>query len=150
MRKVTLILIFVFFIVSCNKSPKEVKLDSVKIEKAQDSESIITSKDSIINFLISASASDFHKQTGLSNLQFRNSHVGQKTSETGEKMFLLCGEFKSKSDKNWIPFATIKTSGYEQWQGSQALNFCKDSTVVWDNKNDLSQLVQKKLVSLKN
>ena len=146
MRKVTLLLIFAFFNVSCNKS-KEIKVsDSVKIEKTQNSKFIFTSQDSITNFLISASIADFHKQSGLSNLQFRNSHLGYKTRETGDKMFLLCGEFKSDSNKNWISFATIKTSGYEQWQGSQALSFCNDSTVVWDYKKDLSQLIQKKVV----
>jgi hypothetical protein len=47
------------------------------------------------------------------------------------------------------PFATIKTSGYEQWIGAQAVGFCQRSSVIWDKAGDLSSSLQSRLDSLR-
>jgi hypothetical protein len=60
---------------------------------------------------------------------------------------MLCGEFSSALDggkAEWTPFVTIKTSGYGQWLGSQALSFCDLSPMTWD-VGDLSSLLQRRL-----
>lgn len=63
---------------------------------------------------------------------------------------MLCGQFlpAEGGDKAvWTPFATIKTSGYEQWIG--ASSFCQGSAVVWDKVGDLSSALQSRLDSLR-
>lgn len=73
------------------------------------------------------------------------------TSPAGEKVYLLCGQFRSKTQEKWgewIPFTTIRTLDYEQWLGDQALHYCRDSTVVWVSDNDLSPALKARLDSL--
>lgn len=48
-----------------------------------------------------------------------------------------------------MPFATIKTSDYEQWIGAQAAGFCKHSPVIWDEAGDLSPSLQSRLDALR-
>jgi hypothetical protein len=69
----------------------------------------------------------------------------------GMKQYRLCGEFLPAQDSGkaeWTPFATIKTSGYEQWLGAQAINFCKGFPITWD-RGDLSSALQARLDSLR-
>jgi hypothetical protein len=70
----------------------------------------------------------------------------------GEKQYRLCGQFlpAQKAGKaEWTPFATIKTSGYEQWIGAKAAGFSRDSSVVWDNVDDLTSSLQSRFDSLR-
>lgn len=63
---------------------------------------------------------------------------------------MLCGEFlpaQRDVKVEWTPFATIKTSGYEQYLGAQAASLCQRSTVIWDSKGDLSSSFQIRLDS---
>src|SRR3546814_971194 len=49
-------------------------------------------------------------------------------SPDGEEQYMLCGEFlpaQEGGNTEWTPFATIKTSDYEQWIGAQAAGFCE-------------------------
>lgn len=65
---------------------------------------------------------------------------------------MLCGEFLPKENQGkpqWIPFATIKTSGYEQWLGVEAKGYCESSSIIWDNMGDLSVPLQDRLDSLR-
>lgn len=65
---------------------------------------------------------------------------------------MLCGQFLGARDGGsvvWTPFATIKTSGYEQWIGGQATRFCQDSSVTWDTVGDLSSSLKSGLDSLR-
>jgi hypothetical protein len=65
---------------------------------------------------------------------------------------MLCGEFlpgQREGKVEWTPFATIKTSGYEQWLGAQAANLCQRSTVIWDSEGDLSSSLQTRLDSMR-
>ena len=150
MQKNIILFLVITLTISCNRSRKgtdRLKELDIIIESTKDVTYIVP--DSITDFLISACLSDLKKQSHLSNIQFRDSHIGFKVSETGERHYFLCGQFKAEPEQVWIPFATIKTSGYEQWQGVQSSAFCQDSTVIWST-NNLSKSLQKKLVSLKN
>ena len=65
---------------------------------------------------------------------------------------MLCGQFlpvQGEAKAEWTPFATIKTSGYEQWTGTQAAGFCQGSSIVWDKVGDLSSALQSRLDSLR-
>jgi len=65
---------------------------------------------------------------------------------------MLCGQFLPAQEggkAEWTPFATIKTSGYEQWIGAQAAAFCQRPSVMWDKVGDLPSLLQSRLASLR-
>ena len=71
---------------------------------------------------------------------------------SGQEHYMLCGQFMPEPEGGkavWTPFATIKTSGYEQWIGDQAAGFCQGSSVLWDQTGDLSSLLQNRLDSLR-
>lgn len=110
------------------------------------------SLDSVVQFLITAAATDFHTQNPTDTLRFRGVRVGHVMNPKGEKQYLLCGQFGSAGKENkpeWIPFATIKTSGYEQWIGAQAVAYCQGASVIWDKEGDLSSELQTRLDSLR-
>jgi hypothetical protein len=68
----------------------------------------------------------------------------------GEPQYMLCGQFLPAQEggkAEWIAFATIRTSGYEQWIG--ATSFCQGSSVIWDQVGDLSSSLQSRLDSLR-
>lgn len=74
---------------------------------------------------------------------------GYVTGSDGVKQGRLCGEFSPTNQggmTEWIAFATIKTSGYEQWLGDQARRYCSDSSTTWDTK-DLSENLLSRLGS---
>jgi hypothetical protein len=78
--------------------------------------------------------------------------VGHVMSPTGEEQYRLCGQFlpaQQGGKAEWTPFATIKTSGYEQYIGAQAAGFCNDASVIWDKEGDLSSSLQSRLDSLR-
>ncbi len=150
MKKIIFLFLIITLLISCNKSTKIIDTFTNLEEKTDyNANSKYVVPDSIAEFLISSCVSDLKKQSHLSNIQFRDSRVGSKVSKNYEKQYFLCGEFKAEPEQVWISFATIKTVGYEQWQGGQSLVFCQDSTVVWST-NDLSESLQKKLISIKN
>ena len=108
--------------------------------------------DSLIQLLLSDAASDFHSHRPPSVAQVRNVRIGHVRSADGAKQYMLCGEFlpeQREGKVEWTPFATIKTSGYEQWLGAQAANLCQRSTVIWDSKGDLSSSFQTRLDSMR-
>jgi hypothetical protein len=114
-------------------------------------ESQNASVDSVVEFLVTSAVTDFHAHGPLRILQFRDVRIGHRMTPGGEKQYMLCGQFLPAQDGDqaeWVPFATIKTSGYEQWVGAQALPFCQESSVVWDKVGDLSTMVQSRLDSL--
>ena len=109
-----------------------------------------TSTDSVVQFLLTAAAKDFHAHGPLG--RFRDVRIGHVMTPTGQPQYLLCGQIlpvDAGGKAEWTPFATIKTSGYEQWIGTQAANFCQRSSMVWDNVGDLSSSLQSRLDSLR-
>jgi hypothetical protein len=110
------------------------------------------SVDSVVPFLLTAAATDFHTHRPPYPDRFRDVHIGHVSTPSGEKQYMLCGQFLPVQDggqAEWTPFATIKTSGYEQWIGVRAAGFCQGSSVIWDNAGDLSSLLQSRLDSLR-
>jgi predicted small secreted protein len=105
----------------------------------------------VVEFLLTAAASDFHTHRPPDPARFRDVRVGHVVSPSGQEQYLLCGQFLPAQEgrtAEWTPFATIKTSGYEQWIGAQAVRYCGGSSVLWDKVGDLSSSLQTRLTSL--
>jgi hypothetical protein len=105
----------------------------------------------VVEFLLTAAASDFHTHRPPDPALFRDVRVGHVVSPSGQEQYLLCGQFLPAQEgrtAEWTPFATIKTSGYEQWIGAQAVRYCRGSSVLWDKVGDLSSSLQTRLTSL--
>lgn len=116
------------------------------------SESQKASRDSVVQFLLTSAAADFHAHGPYRILHFRDVRIGHEMTSTGARQYMLRGEFLPAQDgrkAEWTPFVTIKTSGYEQWIGGQAVAFYQRSSVVWDEMGDLSSLLQSRLDSLR-
>lgn len=105
------------------------------------------STDSPLQFLLASAAGDFHAHPPRP-AGFRDVRLGQVTGPDGATQYLLCGEFLPAQDKGqgkWTPFATIKTSGYEQWLGDT--DYCRRPNIVW-SEEDLSPLLQSRFDAL--
>ncbi len=108
--------------------------------------------DSALQFLLTSAATDFHTHRPPSPLRFRDVRMGHVTTTGGEETYILCGQFlpaEGEGKAEWTPFATIKTSGYEQYIGPQAAAFCERSSVLWDTQGDLSSALQSRLDALR-
>ena len=106
----------------------------------------------VVQFLLTAAATDFHTHRPPDPVRFRDVRIGHFMTPSGEEPYMLCGQFLPAQEggkAEWTPFATIKTSGYEQWIGAQAASFCQRSSVIWDNEGDLSSSLQSRLDSLR-
>jgi hypothetical protein len=106
----------------------------------------------VVQFLLTAAATDFHTHRPPIPVRFRDVRVGHVMTPSGEKQYRLCGQFlpaQEAGKAEWTPFATIKTSGYEQYIGAQAAAFAQDSSVIWANGDDLSSSLQSRLDSLR-
>jgi hypothetical protein len=97
--------------------------------------------DSVVQFLIASAANDFRNHQPPTPLDFRNVKIGYITSSNNEKIYVLCGEFLSKENNEWVEFTTIKTSGYEQYLGKA--HYCQDATMLLTDENLLVGLKTK-------
>ncbi len=115
-------------IISCTGSSKtETKAGST----AATEKEVIT--DTVVLFLMTSASNDFRHHQPPTPLDFRNVKIGYLTSPNNEKIYILCGEFLSQENKEWVAFTTIKTSGYEQYLGKT--QYCQDATIVLTNEN---------------
>lgn len=89
--------------------------------------------DTVVQFLIISASNDFRNHQPPTPIDFRNVKIGYIKSTNSENTYLLCGEFLSQELKEWTPFTTIKTSGYEQYLGKT--QYCQDATMVLTDKN---------------
>src|SRR5213594_5223431 len=92
--------------------------------------------DSVVQFLLTAAATDFRTHRPPDLVRFRDVRIGHVVTPGGNEQYMLCGQFlpaQEGGNAAWTPFATIKTDGYEQWIGAAAAGFCQDSSVIWDN-----------------
>lgn len=98
-------------------------------------------------FLIEATASDFRAHDPHP-ARVRNVRIGSLAGPNGASQDILCGEFlpAQRSNPEWVAFATIKTSGYEQWRGAQAASLCQHSSFA--SSDDLASALQSRLDSL--
>ena len=105
---------------------------------------------STVEFLLTSAATDIsHMQSLARPVRFREVRSGYVMSSATEKQYMLCGSFSPAQETGaarWIPFVTIKTSGYEQYLGAQAVGFCTRPSVTWD-KGDLSPALQSRFDS---
>jgi hypothetical protein len=134
---------FIFFmsaIINCNNNNKTETKDS---STATSEKEVIT--ETVVQFLITSASNDFRSHQPPTPIDFRNVKIGYLTSPNDEKIFILCGEFLSQDDKEWVEFATIKTSGYEQYLGKT--QYCQDATMVLTDEN-LSVELKNKLAEL--
>src|SRR5215831_9796374 len=86
-----------------------------------------------LEFLLTAAAGDFHTHRPYP-ARFRDVRLGYVMALDGTRQYMLCGAFlpdREDGKHEWIPFVTIKTSGYEQWLGARASDFCLGSSIVW-------------------
>ncbi len=108
--------------------------------------------DSVLQFLLTAAASDFRVHGPSGPLRFREVRLGHVMSPGAEIQYRLCGQFLRAQrgiKSRWTRFVTIKTSGYEQYVGLQARAFCRGSSIVWDDVGDVSSLLQSRFDSLR-
>jgi len=106
----------------------------------------------VVQFLLTAAATDFHTHRPPDPVRFRDVRIGHVMTPSGKEQYMLCGQFlpaQGGGKGEWTPFATIKTSGYEQWIGARAVGFCQDASVIWDKEGDLSSSLQSRLDSLR-
>jgi len=147
------ILIFTLLIISCNSaSDNNNNTSAVSPNTIRSSEVQKASLDSVVRWLLDASAKDFNDHQPPIPIGFRNVQIRHLIAPNSEKMYIICGQFlahdKEQKDK-WIPFATVKTSGYEQWIGSQSLTYCQDSKVISYKIYDLSSALKSRVDSLR-
>ena len=110
------------------------------------------SLDSVVQFLLTSSATDFHTHRPPDPVRFRDVRVGHMAAPGEAKRYILCGQFlpaQGGAKAEWTPFVTIKTSGYEQYLGAQAAAWSKDPSFVWDKVGDLSSALQSRLDALR-
>jgi hypothetical protein len=103
-----------------------------------------------VEFLLASAATEFHTHRPPDPARFRDVRSGYKLTPEGERQYLVCGEFLPAGEggaAEWVPFATIKTSGYEQWVGGPAVGLCTRPATTWD-EGDLSSPLQSRLDSL--
>jgi len=117
---------FIFFMsanICCNSKNKAETQDSSTA--ISENESI---PDTVVQFLITSASNDFRNHQPPTPNDFRNVKIGYIKSPNNEKTFVLCGEFLSQENKEWIEFTTIKTSGYEHYLGKT--HYCQDATII--------------------
>jgi len=112
-----------------------------------------TSSDSlnmVAAYLINACATDFHDHLPSAVVGVRSVQLGHLSPASG-KQYVLRGEFLQENKKNaneWVPFATVRTSGYEQYIGAQAKSYSYESGVQWDDVKNLSFMLKNTIDSL--
>ena len=102
-----------------------------------------------LDYLLSSAAKDFRTHAPHP-ARFRGVRFGHLTNADGTTQYRLCGEFLAldqTGQAQWMPFVTIRTSGYEQYVGAQGKSFCEDLTP--DSEEDLSSSLQRRFESLK-
>jgi len=147
MRFVIALLTLVF--AACSTTPVS-KSQSQAASPGQGlaSEKSKASTDSPMEFLLSSAATDFHAHRPPAVERFRDVRFGHVMTPAGAKQYQLCGEFlpqQGEGKSEWTPFATIKTSGFEQYVGVQAGSWCQRSQFVQDRDEDLSSTLQNRL-----
>ena len=102
--------------------------------------------DPAIEFLIGSAAADFRRQKSPRPVAFRAVRSGYVVTSGGGRQRRLCGEFSPGSrdgEAEWVAFATIETSPYEQWLGGQAVPYCQDAAMTWDSEDLTSRLLSR-------
>jgi len=131
---------FLFFISALISCKSKNKTETNENFDATSGKEVIP--DTIVQFLINSASHDFRNHQPPTPIDFRNIKIGYLTSPNSEKTFILCGEFLSKENKEWVDFTTIKTSGYEQYLGKT--QYCQDAIIVLSEEH-LSRKLKNKM-----
>lgn len=134
------------------KINQAIEAQRVSVAPAGTQESEKAAMDSVQQFLLTEAASDFHAHGPSHVIRFRDVHFRYLTSQTGEKRYILCGQFLPENQEGtakWIAFVTIKTDPYEQWIGGSAAAYCQESSQVPSVAGDLSSSLQALFDSLR-
>lgn len=97
-----------------------------------------------VEFLLAAAAEDFRTSGDARPVAIRKARVGY-FPEAGTGRYVLCGRFRPAAGTEWVQFATIKTSPYEQWIGGMAEAQCANKRIRWyevDHANDLLRRIR--------
>jgi hypothetical protein len=133
---------------ACSAAP-ETRADSQAVSSGQVAAPEL---EKVVEFLLTAAATDFHTHRPPDPARFRDVRIGHFVTSSGQETYMLCGQFLPAVEggtAEWTPFVTIKTSGYEQWIGTQAAGFCQRPSVTWDKVGDLSSSLQTRFASLR-
>ena len=148
---VTLFAILVF--VSCSTTPApRSQSEAANSGSVLPSNGQKASTDSPMEFLLRSAATDFHAHRPPVVERVRDVRFGHVMAPAGAKQYQLCGEFlaqQREGEAEWTPFATIKTSGFEQYLGVRAASWCQSSQFVQDRDEDLSSSLQNRLDALR-
>ena len=104
-----------------------------------------------LEYLLDSAAKDFLRH-GPDPAAFRNVRFGRIDHDGEATLFLMCGEVQPATGRGagkWIEFATLKTSGYEQWLGAQGGGYCNRSGTSWE-PGDLSAELQRRVDAAKS
>jgi len=137
-----------FFITSCNSMSEKNNQTKGGSDTTQLTLEPDTGMDSVVLFLLDASARDFHNNQPPVPVGFRNVQIKNLTGPDKDNHYMLCGQFlaQDKQEKDeWIDFVTIKTDPYEQWLGSNALTYCREARPVSYRVNDLSAALKSRV-----
>ncbi len=146
----TFTFIFIMSVMTaCNTNNKnESSNNSTEVSQTTSEKESIP--DSVVQFLITSAATDFHTHQPPTPTDFRNVEIGYLLSTSNGKQYVLCGEYLSEKNE-WETFATIKTSGYEQYLGgNKPISYCQDAIKVLTNESTLSTELKSKLDELRN
>ena len=138
-------LVFLAILLSCNTRANEEKSKTNTSTNSTKLEGIKLIPDSVIHFLIDSAAKDFNDHQPPTVIDIRNVKAGYISSGK-ETTYLICGELLSQEEKDWVPFVTIKTSGYEQYIGDNV--YCQKATFEKAENDGLSDEIKRKLNAL--
>ncbi len=103
--------------------------------------------DAQAEYLMDSAVADFAAHRPPYPAAVRNVRLGFVVDAQGARQYLISGDFmpaEAAGADGWVPFVTIRTSGYEQWLGGQAAAFCREAPIVWLDP-DLSGILQGRL-----
>jgi hypothetical protein len=137
-------------VISCNTPQNDKESKKNTFNDSTNMKNVTTIPDSVVNFLITSAAKDFYDHQPPTVVDIRNVKAGyilpDKLSDK-DTTYLICGEFLSKEKNEWESFATLKTSGYEQYIGNSF--YCQKTTFESVDNNILSDELKRKLDQLK-
>ena len=143
----SLISIFLFIACNANAIPPD-QSNEWRTARSRATEQQKASTDTLVQFLLTAAAADFHAHHPSRTIHFRKVRVGHVTTPDEGTEYMLCDQSaRARNKSDWVPFVTIKTSGYEQYLGDQAASFCKRPSILRERR-DLSPLLQSRFDSL--
>lgn len=151
--KLLAVLIATVTLAACGSAPiaRDTSISASTPKNSAPAQSIAAA-DSPEEFLLASAATDFHIHRPPTPSRFRHVRLGHRVQSDGARQYLLCGEFlpmQSDGKAEWTHFATIRTSGYEQWMGDQAAGLCQQATIQWGVDGDLSSSLQRRLDALR-